>query len=230
MKHKLLFGIAAAALAATMCIGFVGCGGSAKSIKGEEVSREEWTAAFKDDTFANYKLVITGSSEAKTEGKTGKQTSKATVTVADKKEHLVLSSSAEGDAFSEKELEQANKEEEYYVDGTSLVPVIYGKNDDGKWAKVTSGTTASTLVGVVKTLALLYDAFEYNTEKNGYVLKTGQSVAASLEGAVVKFKDGKLAGLYMEMSEEEEDGDYYKIVQDYYFTYGGESVKLPEVE
>ena len=233
MKHKFLSGIATAALAAVMCIGFVGCGGGAASIKGEEVTQEQWTAAFSDETFSNYKLTAKATAEEKEGDKSGKTNSEVTVTVADKKEHIVMKSSAEGNAYSEDALKEMNREEEFYVDGTGIVPVCYAKNEDGKWEKTPSGMTASSIVGVVKACALFYGQFEYSEEKEGYVLKAAAQLPSGsgdmLKNAVLKFKDGKLAGFVVEYNDEE-DGDYSKMVQDYLFTYGGQKVELPSIE
>lgn len=231
MKKKVLFGIAASALAAVMCVGFVGCGGgNAQSVKGEEVTAEEWVAAFSESSFENFKLVAAMKMEQKAGEESGKQEISATIIVADKKEHIVMTTKSEGTLADSSD--EVN--EEVYVDKTGASSVYFEKNDEGQWETDTSGTSASDILTSITIYSLLYSAFKYDDEKAGYVVNTDNALLAGVpeqvRGAVLKFKDAKLVGMYMEYEEGDKDnGEYMKVSYDYFFTYGGQSVTLPTV-
>ena len=50
--------MASVLLAGVMCVGFTACGDSAESMKGEEVTAEQWAVAFSAENFENVKIEI----------------------------------------------------------------------------------------------------------------------------------------------------------------------------
>lgn len=237
---KLFVGIAATALAAVMCVGLVGCGTkSAADLKSQQFSDEtfeaDWKAAFAEENFKNYVLTVSTVMEAKEGEEWGKQTTTMTITVNEGKEKIVGTVKYEGAAIEKDEDGNDIKEEteEMYVD--TVNGVYYSKNDDGEWETTTSGMSSESIIGTYMMLGDYGSAFEYNADKKGYTLKTEDTglpsfILSYLEGIVFKFKDNKIAGVYMEMNDQEEGSeDYMKVVYDMVFDYTTKTVTLPTV-
>ena len=185
MKKKLFVGIAAAALAAVMCVSFAACGeggaGKAKSIKGEEVTAEQWAAAFadlqKDDAVFTAEL-----SESLTVNHT---------VIKNKEKEYYKETENTGDGKNV--VEQYTERES----GGALY-TLYDKGDDG-WEKSeheNSIVTETTLFyeGITFNYSGLYSSFKYSAEDKGYVLASASEDRPSY---IFKFdKEGRLAAIY----------------------------------
>ena len=190
MKHKLLFGFATAAMAAVMCVGFAACGGvDAKSVKGEEVTAEQWEAALKALDAEDAKYTIEATSTSKSDK--GNTESESTLVVNGAKTHYTYKSTMEVDG------EKQTDEGDIYVEHKDGAYVVYEKGEDGKWTSEESpfgGVSYSYILGVAFSGIPKYDDYKYSADDKGYVLK---EVAEGESSPVVKFdKDGKLVAIY----------------------------------
>ena len=200
MKKKLFVGIAAAALAAVMCVSFAACGeggaGKAKSIKGEEVTAEQWAAAFadlqKDDAVFTAELSIKSSSKSSAAGISSSESLTVNHTVIKNKEKEYYKET-ENTGDGKNVVEQYTERES----GGSLY-TLYDKGDDG-WEKSeheNSIVTETTLFyeGITFNYSGLYSSLKYSAEDKGYVLASASEDRPSY---IFKFdKEGRLAAIY----------------------------------
>ena len=234
-KRAVVATMASLALAGVMCVGFAACGGeSAKSIKGEEVTAEQWDAAFEnEELYQNFKLeienetVITMGDIKVTIDATGE------LLYADQKTYTTqkAKTSVKGDLPAGAGYSDGTVESEYYVDETGET-TKYIEKKDGAWAYVEQGSGMDHYTSAMEELEFLIDQagsldfedYEYSTEHNGYVEKDAE------EGdlIVIKFKDGKLKAMYVEQSGTEGPASM-SMTGSYVITYGGQSVTLPTV-
>lgn len=252
MKGKATVCIVTAAMAAAMCVGFVGCGASAESVKGEEVTEKQWNSALEyfTDTEAIYTIECTEehTEERKCEyideilsgSVNGTQTVKVIKNGA--KEYVKENRKIEmkGDykkiaAALDQEIKTVDETEEEYAEHTETGYTVYYKNDDDKWAKrqsyssIAYGKISEVLSNM--GISLSYSSYEYSTNLKGYILKNSVRNDAVY---IVKFNgDGKLSAIYFEYetntkSSNREHGK--KDVFNVLINYKGEKVNLPTVE
>lgn len=236
--------VASLALAGVMCVGLAACGGAnAKSIKGEEVTKEVWDAAFDFDNevYQNFKLEI--KEDAKGEmnlmGITAKMNGTETktyiyaegLTYAKEKQKATVKGSIPDDMkglLTEEQIKQAeeqlnqkiDEEKEYYVDTTGDT-TKYVQKVDGAWKNVSSA--GKSAIGALKSEceqlpSTAFDKYTYDAGQKGYVAE------ASGVTYVVKFKGDKLVAVYVTSNLLGTSSTYNLVL-----TYGGQSVKLPEV-
>lgn len=226
MKKKAIIStVASVVLAGVMCVGFAACADKAESMKGEEVTAEQWAEAFKAENFENVKVEGTSKTTTEMGEISGKSTTEVKTVIADGKAYYKLSAEGSGEG------EDAKMEKEQYEEKVEGATVIYTKNDDGAWVKTEGGYgIAFGMVSQYTALATQYENFEYNADKKGYVQKNGGD--SEFGEMVYKFKDGKLAAIWAEIDEEEEELGIKMSVKGTYsilFTYGGQSVDIPAV-
>lgn len=226
MKKKLFVGLAAAALAAVMCVSFVACGDNtpdAQDTKGVEVTAEQWTAAFealtKEDAEYTYTMKTTyTSSITMTDPDTGKELKGGGVSTTElvyskkgNKEYMVSTETNKisGDArrimilmgLSESDLPEGDtttETEERYGEKTADGYVLYVQVDE-KWTTRDGNSFAPDALDSYK-----YADFVYSKENGGYIPKD-YSAEDGDELMVIKFdKDGNLVAMYMESPEESE--------------------------
>ena len=277
MKKRLATTMASVLLAGVMCVGFTACGDSAESMKGEEVTAEQWAAAFSAENFENVKIEIEcdATTTYKEDGAwvSGGSSDKAEIVIADGKAYYKLQVSPKGG--------NGRNAEQYEIKTNGGI-AVYRQNAAGSWieSEVSQYFQAFLMVDHIETLAAQYGIFEYNAEKKGYVMKAGNVLRTkvydaqdgelgdaenpmpdmpeeggcepdvpnapngSVESELIngyrdwshmtyKFKDGKLVAIWAEVDMNMEDlgGEegQIKASYSYRFTYGGQSVTLPEI-
>lgn len=227
MKGKRILGIATAALAAVMCVGLVGCGGSgvdAKSVKGSPVTKEQFGNAFttllaSENLTAEYSMVGTtdtdldfsyaggkkasGSYTRESNGLLVRNGGKERSTYTDKVDfsgEMKFIAKYMGYSVEETEEKDEEEQEEYYDKESGN---RYTKNLDDEWETnpAYSSLVESQLSGLQYILpSMTFEDYEYDEKETGYVLKhidEYNDEENSLE-LVIKFnQDGKLAAIYM---------------------------------
>lgn len=222
MKHKLLFGFATAAMAAVMCVGFAACGGvDAKSVKGEEVTAEQWEKALKALGAEDAKYTIEATNKMTADGYSAEGTS--TLVVNGAKVYMKSESTEEVEGEKESDVYEAYTE---YKDGKYTV---YEKDDDGKWTSEESsygGVDYTYILGTAFSGFPEYDDYKYSADDKGYVLK---EVAEGESSPVVKFdKDGKLVAIYFNGKRDigfEVEMEFNAVIE-----YSADEITLPTVE
>lgn len=257
---KVFVGISAAALAAVMCVAFVGCGegADAQSITSETVTAEQWDAAFaaleKDDA----KYTIDAKSEfviTVTANQTENGEKKIVGTITTTQPGIFINNGAkqfsktesatfsvDGD-FTPEEIEEylggdpdelANKpEEEAYAErDASGVSTIYTKDRDGKWETIHYQGHLNPIVGNMPIPD--FDGVKYDEALKGYVEKdheTGEEFYI-----VFKFnKSGQLAAIFIHEGDgkAEDKGDVSVLSYlevSYVISYTAKDFSLPTVE
>lgn len=254
MKKNFFKAFASVALAAAMGIGFVACDNgnknasetdaleAAEQLVGEEVSKEEWAAAFDEANFDNVKIDWTLMGDTKIVELREDIDLHVVITIADGKGHCKMTWSLTTDDGT-----QSGTNETYCVRENGAVK--YYRTENGKWV-VTSENPGIQLATDGVASIMLYFAFdedimmslnsvyektvkgiaaeglkcEYKEEKKGYWLDY-----LGAEFITVKFSDKKIAVLMIES--DSADGEYAeKFRYVYSYTYGGQSVTLPTVE
>ncbi len=234
MKNRIIACAAVPLLAAVSCVGFLGRGNSAAELVGERVTAEEWDAATVKEPFENYKLVAKVTVEEKTGDLFGVQTVSVTARVDGKKRYYDQKTERTGSLYQDRdENELAEQTMTFYTDSTSGKDIRYEKNEHGVWEERNRLYELVT-VDYVYLFYSLYSGFRYDDEEAGYVADPASELYDEFIGfekySVLKFRDGKIAGWYMEIVDERENGDYTKQSLDYYITYGGQRVILPAVK
>lgn len=258
VKKKLFVGLAAATLAAVMCVSFAACGDKtpdAKDTKGVEVTAEQWTAAFealaKEDAEYTFTMVTTyNSSATMTDPETSKElkgdqvdTRKVVYSKKGNKEYEARTETLKisGDArrimvlmgMSESELPEKDtttETEERYGKKTADGYVLYVQ-EDGKWTKG-SGSSFSP-VSEFDSYKTGYENYTYSEENKGYIPKDYSAEDGGLE--VIKFdKNGNLVAIYMEWLETAETNTSdivttTTVVNSYTIQYSAKDIKLPKV-
>ena len=243
-KRAIVSVVASLALAGVMCVGLAACGGAnAKSIKGEEVTKEVWDAAFDFDNevYQNFKLEIKEDAKSEMEfmGIKAKGSGTETktyiyaegLTYAKEKQKMTVKGSVPDDMkalLSEEQIKQLeeqlnqkiDEEKEYYVDETDGA-AKYIQKVDGAWKNVSS-VGKSAMAALKSECAQLpsksFDQYTYDAAQKGYVAE------ASGVTYVVKFKGDKLVAVYATSNVLGTSSTYNLVL-----SYGGQSVKLPAV-
>lgn len=225
---KFLFGFTAAALAAVMCVGLVGCGGGpdAKSVKGEKITEEQWNACLdvfeKEDSKYTVEISVEGSGEAAG----NKMSADITLTAIKNgpKASLTMDS-----------VEEANGQKaEEHREGVSELKdgkyTLYEKKD-GKWTSTESGGPVVTLDAVLMITginlgSMRFSDYKYDADQKGYVLA---NAPAGMPTPVIKFnKDGQLIAVYEEYNVDAE-GVKSESEINIVITYEAEDITIPTV-
>ena len=259
---KLFVGIAATVLAAAMCVSFAACGETgadkAKSVKGEEITAEQWDKAFdvftKDDakftletaTKAVYTLTADATSIGgkKSEGSitsvnTGtsivngaKQSVKdeIEVTVSGDYKYDEIANKLPNSSGLEKEGKKTVEAYSEAAEGGDYT--IYTKDDAGNWK-----TTKSSDHVAMETLYVCapygnFDNYKYDENLKGYVEKDYKE-GETKSYQVYKFdKDGKLIAVYL-YYEKAEGNDALKMTtiseMSVIVSYDAKDITLPTV-
>lgn len=237
---KLMCAAAVAVLSVGITCGAAACSGvstAAKGIKSEEITAQQWddVFAFADETiYSDCKLefgvmynTVYYDVGIKVEYTTY---TNVTLTVAGDNAYCRITVSQKG-KYGDISLDKDLPDEEIYLrsntDGTNTV---YEKNAAGEWMTSTSsGTGGMPDIGdLVGEFDVLFDFedYVYSKDRKGYV------VSSDIEGdgCVIKFKDGKLAGIWQEYDDVTSSIDgREKITMSLTIKYGGQKVKLPNV-
>lgn len=222
MKHKLLFGFATAAMAAVMCVGFAACGGgpNAKSVKGEEITEEQWGKF--TDYFEKEDAKYTIETSVETKSDDGSGTTLMTFTQDGAKSYYKVEVNGK---VGDKKVDDVS---EVYVEKKDGAYVVYEKGEDGKWTSEEEGYSPvdymSTLgpISEMASTLLSYSAFEYSADQKGYVLKNAPEGTTS---PVLKFdKDGRLVAIYYSYEVEQGSMEFNLVVD-----YDAKGITLPTV-
>ncbi len=248
MKKRVVFGLVSAALAAVMCIGFAGCGGSkAESIKGEEVTEKQWDKAFDYFTEEDAKYTISYSEEWTTEYKfvyldeklsgSGKDVRTIDAVKNGAKEYVKQTDTIEfsGDmkkiaAALDDEVEEKEETEETYAEFKSGAYTVYTQDDDDKWGTSQADRTIIPFERVTGGLSFDYSSYEYSSDMKGYILK-----GAIKNGYmyVVKFNsDGQLSAISYTLERTTKSGSYEETttrVLSVVIEYKADEITLPTV-
>ena len=246
MKKKLFVGIAAATLAAAMCVSFAACGagggGKAKGIKGYEVTEEQWNAAIealqKDDavfTIDYYTEVSVNASGGGQKGST-KTTSTYTVIKNDGKEYVKSVDTVEygGAMVTEQTPKKTEEIDIMYAEreGTGTLYTVYDDTEDGGWDKSENENSIIPLSIIFDWVeSYTYSDYKYSAEDKGYILST---TGEDEDPFVIKFdKDGRLSAVYYGHEEKVETPvskatttATYSVV----ITYTAKEITIPTVE
>ncbi len=252
---KFFVGIAATVLAAAMCVSFAACGGTsadkAKSIKGEQVTEEQWDAAFqaleKDDAKFTIKMASTYEmtfevdlTEVGGKKTSGTLTQSATVTYVNnatkQSEKGEINISSKGDfSFADllenlgipaDQVKEGKTEMEMYTEKEGEGYTSYQKDKDGNWYK---GKAYDSLLP-------LYDfnedgrftEYKYDETLQGYVDK--DHTEDSHDYIVYKFnKDGQLVAAYSYSSKGSTDAMKQINEMSYIIEYSAKDITLPTV-
>ena len=209
---KLFLGIATVAMAGIMCIGFAACGGEsgAKSIKGEEVTENQWVAALnillddKEKFTVNYSYTQSIDYTHKTMVHKTEWSAKTTEIATLTKNGALESSigtqeiSLSGDKIAaEQIIGKAKKTDiEDYSEKISDKIYKYEKGKDDKWKReVTNVSVVYDEFGfMISDIKNEYNAFVYSVEHKGYISKYYEEDDDLI--IVYKFNGGKLAAIY----------------------------------
>ena len=226
----------AAALAALLAVSLTACS-SAEKMKSEEVTAEEWTAAFAEGNFANVRMEAEQKSvrTGKTSG--GKvdvtQTVRLTAVIAGDLEYYKMEVTETGkvhgvdisDPVPAAEMYSAKTEEGMYT--------VYTRNGAGKWTTSVSAVSvaADFIAEAIASFAGNFEDYVYSADRRGYV----RSDDTDGSGEVLKFADKKLAAVWQsDTSVDYDDIDYTYAIRvsstaSMTLEYGGQSITLPAV-
>ena len=220
-------------------------------MKSEEITEQQWAAAFNEDNFKNIKVEITTVQQGQYEKEDGttediEATMNVTIIVAD--DVWYYKSTAKVNKGSQEVKDEAKdaEVEGYFVkqsDGTYTTV----HKEDGKWLKdTTDSNRAESELDVYLAYGLLHDWFYFVDAESGYMLDVANINDVPMDdlknfnGNRLKFQDGKLVAFFDEFmvtetviveetenslqTEEKELGRIYTMVT---FTYGGQKLTVP---
>lgn len=238
---KVLYSVISVASAAAIALGLTACGSKAARIKGEEVSEEQWKSALAVSNLANVKIVESKDVICKSGlSTTGSANYKRTITFADHNLHVVTEQTVKDDisfyldnkTFYDWTPQAEYKE--YYIEGADSAAPIYYIKTDGGWEKKTtldpSETTAYINVYAEYSYSFAkfsegFGGYKYQTENKGGYAPT-ETVPKSY---LLKIEDGLLKALYVPEVTFEQEKNKYAYDEGVVYSYGGESVTVPEV-
>lgn len=247
---KLFLSIITAAMTGVLCIGFAACSSSvnAKSVKGEEVTEDQWVAALgtllDDKSTFTVEYFVKGSADYKhkTMVQTTEWGAKMTQRMTYTKNGTLQSAigykkmSLSGDkAAAEQSMGKAAKTEvELYSATTASKIYNYEKGRDDKWTRREAYN--SVIYGAfgytIDYLKNSYSAFVYSTEHKGYISKYYDDDDSSI--TVYKFSGGKLVAIYTYQEDVDIDDEVqeyeiisYKTETNATITYSAKDVILP---
>ena len=242
MKKRVVLGFVSAALAAVMCLGFAGCGGSnAESVKGKEVTEKQWNAAIEFFLKTDAKYTISYSrertSEMKFEYLDEKLSGSTTVVKNNAKEYVKQADKIKisGDmkkiaAALDDEVETVDTVEEQYAVYKGTTYTVYTQDDDETWVTNERSGSIIPFSLVTSGVSLSYSSYEYSKDLNGYVPK---DAIQDGDMYVVKFNgDGKLCAIYYNYERSTKSGNYenkYRQTLNIVIRYKEEKITLPTV-
>ena len=221
------------------------------NMKGEEVTNEEWEAAFAEDNFTNVKMEITVFQVGKYVKKDGTTedidvTMKTTVIIADNVHYYKQTNTVNKGSQEVKDEANASAKEGYFTKGTAGYTVVY-KDDDGKWATDTVfSSVAADMLARYLAYGTLRSGFKYDAEQYCYMADLSSEsieweILKELSGVRLKFQGGKYAAFFNDVgiseAHTETNGnettttyeDIGRIVTAVVFTYGGQKLTVPTV-
>ncbi len=253
MKHKLWLILLVFMSALCLTFGLSACGGTGQggtekpvdpeTFVSEQITAEEWEAAFTDENFVNYKAEwsVRGSGEFSTETTSGKTTITGTVIVMRESDKTYMKREATATFESG---EQETETEERYTErdqNSDWAFYVYEK-EEGEWDRSHGSfwkvgdpyNGANYILYCLQNSNTLYDIIclpfmdgkaNYDQEKQGYVYETEGE--GSHESYLFKFKKGKLATILVNLN-----GIYSEInsTAECSIIYGGQKISLPEIE
>lgn len=131
------------------------------------------------------------------------------------------------------EVNQVDESEIYLQqiqDGRQNVYYKYARGEDGAWKKFKTLDDApfSAYLSLIRALPSRdYDDYIFIEERRGYVRNTDETDETD-DGYVIKFLDGKLAGIWREKITFKND-TYSQSITDMVLTWGDQNVALPDV-
>ncbi len=210
---KAVLGLVTAAMAVVMCVGLVGCGGSAAGIAGKEVTEKQWNSALnylsKEDSAYSIRCNIKGMTQTSCiyldEKLSGGQTQTMEMEMSKNGalEHFKGTHKLElsGDmkkiaAAMDTEVTPVNETEESFAQLVENTYIIYTQDDDDKWvtSQRSSSLISDSLEEFTSSLPLSFSSYEYSAALKGYIIK--DSLKRNVP-YVVKFNgDGQLCAIY----------------------------------
>lgn len=223
------------ALAGAMLVSLAACGGDleeAEEYVSEEVDAAAFAAAFDRENFKNVLYEGTITKESGEGNDYGKSVSDLKLVIDGIDEYMKGTETYEGSAAAENgkteaELEAYYSEEEVLSGNGGIYPIVYLKDENGNWKKGSRFTEPYYNFYTYQPSRLLYDisfeeedfpSFSFSAEKKGYYREENGDTS------ILKFKDGKVFSV-----EIMRNIDYGKVGVNFRFTYGGQSVALPEI-
>lgn len=255
-KRSIVTSAASVLLAGVMCVGFAACGDGdvdvgkkIDALTGEKVTEEVWNSALNMDSavYNNFAIDVVWTDIDEEEG-TGILTQHwayaekecygwviddYTAMSEDKKswiEGIMEADLVEGEIGYSVKLGAYKWKTEWYfggVEGTSYDDCL--GNSKGKWKQYEYETFVGAFVCLDSMTGIgsvaHYAEYTYNEEKKGYAYAFTDERGDETE-VVVKFAEGKLVSVEYHFTVNEEGIIGQQI---YYITYGGQSVKRPNV-
>ena len=246
---KILCGIAICVLLVSTCLSVVACAPNAKNVAGEQVTEEEWRAAFerltandaeftveyyaKSSTVYNHKTMI--HTTKWTANAIGNYTYVKNGSLESKIGYGNVSYSGDKKAAENTVGIKAGKTSVEEYSGTANGNTyVFKKNLNDEWER--SEAYSGVLSGefsYITYMASQYSYYEYSKEHKGYVVK-GYEEGDAL--SVYKFKNAKLVAVYYfaEDYTEESDAQEYACIAtkvEYHTTiiYSAKEIKLPTI-
>ncbi len=223
---------------AVACVGcFAACGGDkggvpGESVKGVQVTAEEWAAAFaatatatnlKVDTYATYEWKAAEGTDFEKGSQTG------VLQVADGKMYIEYTTTESWSYTEESSVdtgEETVSNKAYYYTENEMDVGLYYESETKQWTKDEYGMPAEYRNGtyVMRMIEETdYSAYTYNADKGAYVYEeTDESASFTVE---IKIKGGKIVAI--KMTETENDEGVGSETQAMAITYGGASVTIP---
>ena len=219
-------------------------------MKSEEVTEQQWAAAFNEDNFKNVKVEITTIQKGQYEKKDGtteeiEATMKSTIIVADDIWYYKSTTKVNKGSQEIKDEAKDSEAEGYFTKNADGTYTVVHK-EDGKWVKdTTDSNRAESELNIYLAYGLMRDWFKFVDAESGYMLNHENIVDVPLDdlmpfnGNRLKFQNGKLAAFFDELmvnetkTEETENGSHSwteelgRIYRCVIFTYGGQKLTVP---
>lgn len=225
---KVLFGFTAAALAAVMCVGLVGCGGGpdAKSVTGEQIEDEQWQASLDifDEEDAKYTIELLVEADETVQGQSVHEEMNVTAVKNGPKASLKMEGVSKGGGTT------VNKSDESVSELKDGKYTLYTKGSDDKWTSEASSKPAFSIQGImliahINLSTWNFADYKYDEAQKGYVLVN----APQGTNPVLKFnKDGQLVAVYVEY-EGTLAGISMQLEVNMVITYDAKDITIPTV-
>ena len=216
-------------------------------MKSEEVTAEEWEAAFDEANFENVKVEITQFQTGEYEREDGTTEDidvviKTTVIIVGDVHYYKESATVnKGSKEVKDQAKDMNKEGYFTKEQDGSYTVVY-KDDNGKWAQDTaSASVPADELATYISYGEMRNMFKYNAELFCYVVDfecedAPWEMLYALNGIRLKFQGGKYAAYFSEFTLTEtvettpgqyEGKDIARFVKAVVFTYGGQQLTVP---
>lgn len=239
MKKLICYVLSIASAATVFCL--TACGSGAAKVRGEEVSKDNWSAAFATGILTNVRIEERKDVTCKSGFSTsGSASYRRTIIFSDGNVHVVSEQTVKGDIsfyIENKAFYDWTPEPEYteyYIEGASSESPIYYIKTDGGFEKKTelSSSEATAYRNVYTEYAFAFsdfsssfDGYRYETDyKGGYA-----PTEAVPKSYLLKINDGLLKALYVPEISFEDGKNKYRYDEGVVYSYGGEVVTLPEI-